>query len=190
MSVRSAPLTVGRVRGFRGRSGEVTVQVASGEAARWTHLGRVALVAGDAPSSEGAPGPAIEVEGARAYRDRLVLKLRGIDDASSAERLTGLAVVAPENEVPQLPEDVYWIDRLIGSRVLERSGEELGRVEDVIATGGCDLLVVRAADGDEILVPLARSIVTAVDVASGTIRVALPEGLRELNAGEGREGTP
>jgi 16S rRNA processing protein RimM len=99
-------------------------------------------------------------------------------------------VVARGDDVPPLPDGVYWVDRLVGARVEQAEGPAIGRVEDVMETGGCDVLVVRGTEGEEILVPLAREIVTSVDTQTGTIRVELPEGLRELNApGAGGDGT-
>ncbi len=60
------------------------------------------------------------------------------------------------------------------------SGAPVGVVKGVEEYGGPPLLRVEAADGREILVPFARSICREIDVAAKTIRVELPEGLREL----------
>lgn len=133
-------------------------------------------------------GRGYEVETARAYGDRLVLKLRGVDDPGSAAALKGLSVAAPGSEVPILPEGRYWVARLVGARVLDGAGEGLGVVEDVVETGGADLLLVRDPSGLEVLVPMAQDIVTEIDEDRGLVRVRLPEGLRELNAPEGRGG--
>ena len=172
------PLVIGRVSGFRGNRGEATVKVVSGDAARWEHVRQVFL----GPAGDGAPAVPRKVESARAYRDRLVLKLAGVDDASQAEALRGCDVGVGADEIPSLPQDVYWVARLVGARVTESSGRELGRVADVIETGGTDLLRVVDAAGTETLVPLAREIVTEIDEADGRIVVSLPEGLQELNA--------
>ena len=170
-----AAIEFGRVVGPRGRSGEVTVKVVSGEAGRWTSVGAVVLAV------PGAPPRRLTVEAARAYRDRLVLKLAGIDDPGAAAALRGAATWAEGAEVPALPEGVHWVARLIGAEVVEESGDPLGRVRDVEPTGGADLLHVVGPDGDEVLVPCAREIVRHVDVAAGRIVVRLPQGLRDIN---------
>ena len=59
---------------------------------------------------------------------------------------------------------------------------DIGSVEDVVETGGVDLLVVKDVRGVETLIPLAEDIVRQIDEAGGTIRVTLPDGLRGLNA--------
>ena len=143
------------------------MSVISGDAGRWTHLRRV-LVDG-----------VREVEASRAYGDRLVLKLTGVDDANAAAALRGRDVAALASDLPPLPEGVYWSARLVGATVTDARAGLLGRVVDVMETGGTDVLIVRDDAGAETLVPLAREIVTRVDVGEGAIAVALPEGLRE-----------
>jgi len=159
------------------------VKVVSGDAARWAHVGRVVLQGSDRGI---ASGPR-QVESARAYRDRLVLKLVGVDDANAAGALRGCDVLAPAADVPELPEDVYWVERLLGARVRDAVLGELGRVKDVVDTGGSNLLVVEDGDGIETLVPLVKEFVTEIDESSGTILLTIPEGLRGLNSPGGRE---
>jgi 16S rRNA processing protein RimM len=186
-------LPLGRIAGHRGRDGELTVKVLGGDGSLWTGLPRVWIGA-----ESGKSGRLYEVESSRAYRDRLVLKLEGVDCAEDAESLRGQAVKARDEDAPRLPEDVYYVDRLIGMRAELEDGGELGRVTDLIRTGGVDLLVVQrpsrsAAERDEevddresreVMIPLARQIVIEVSEAEGRITVRPPEGLLELNRPE------
>ncbi|HEX9760637.1 MAG TPA: ribosome maturation factor RimM [Candidatus Acidoferrales bacterium] len=57
----------------------------------------------------------------------------------------------------------------------------LGVVRDVRLDTGTPLLVVDTSQG-ELLIPLAEGICTRIDPAARRIEVALPEGLRDLNA--------
>ena len=176
-------LVLGRVSGFRGSHGEITVKVISGNASRWVHVQAVVL-------HESGPGSEVgsyKVESARAYRDRLVLKLEGVDDAGNAAALRGREVVAPAEDVPRLPRGVYWVERLMGARVMDATLGDIGCVKDVVETGGVDLLLVEDSGGVETLVPLAAEFVTAIDETSRTIRLKLPEGLRGMNAPGGLE---
>ncbi len=177
------PLVLGRVSGFRGSNGEITVRVVSGDAGRWVHLRRVVVNGAGGEKTSASR----RVDGARAYRDRLVLKLEGVDDANTAAGLRGSEIVVPGEELPALPQGVHWVERLVGAQVLDRASGALGRVVDVVDTGGIDLLLVKDARGVETLVPLAKEIVTEIDESSGTILVAIPDGLRGLNSPGGRE---
>ena len=55
------------------------------------------------------------------------------------------------------------------------SGDELGRVEEILSTGGNDVYVVRGS-GKEVLIPAAREYVVEVDVERGIMTVSLPDG--------------
>lgn len=160
--------------GFRGRGGEMTVRVPSGSPERWTALRRVHW-SRDGRSIDAADLP---VEASRAYRDRLVLKLGGIDDPSSVEAWRGGWILAPADEVPDLPAGEHFVERLRGLRVTDEVLGDLGAVVDVIATGGADLLVVEGRRG-EILVPFVGEIVREVREGEGTIRTRVPAGLVE-----------
>ena len=156
----------------------MTVIVASGDAARWGHVTRVAV----GPKDSGDELRDYEVEAVRTYRDRLVLKLRGVDDPGAAETLRGFRILAHGDEVPDPGEGRHYMAWLVGLEVVDQDSEEkLGRVVDVTETGGCDLLVVEEKDGHELLIPIASEIVRQVDLERARIEVRLPEGLRDLN---------
>lgn len=176
-------LIIGRVSGFRGRSGEITVRIVSGDAEPWTQLGRARF---RGPEDGDEARAEFEVEAARGYRDKLVLKLRGVDDPSAAQTLKGCWLEAGPDAVPELPTDRYYVAALVGLEVHDLDGGRLGTVIDVIETSGTDVLVVEELDGHEMLVPMAKEIVTGVRVDDGRIDVRLPDGLRELNRREGQ----
>jgi 16S rRNA processing protein RimM len=130
-----------------------------------------------------------EVEHGRAYRDRLVLKLKGIDDANGAARLRGHDVEVARTDAPELPEGVHYVAELVGMLVVDESGEELGRVAGVVETGGTDVLRVQPGaprsggeeEAEEYLIPLAREYVRSIDASRRRIEVIMPRELRELN---------
>ena len=169
-------LALGKVVGHRGRSGEMTARVLSGDATRWTGISQVGLA--DAENAE--PGIVRKVESVRAYRDRLVLKLAGVDDANAVQSIRGLWVRVLQEEVPELPLGRWYQTELLGREVRTREGERLGLVDNVVETAGVDLLQVVDNDGREILIPMTPPILLEVG-ESGSILVDLPAGLRELD---------
>lgn len=176
------PVLIGRVAGHRGRSGELTVRIFAGDATPWSRLERVLILEPEAVSAR-----PLEVEDRRVYKDRLVLKLRGIDDPSAAAGLRGCQVLVPADVDPDLKEGTYLGARLVGMEVVEHGGPVLGHVTDLMPTGGVDLLVVERAVGcatgaqAELLIPMAREILVSVDEGRRRIDVRLPKGLLELN---------
>ena len=96
-------------------------------------------------------------------------------------------VLAEAEDVPDCRRTSTGSSASSGAKVVDAALGDIGRVKDVLETGGVDLLVVEDSGGIETLVPLAGEFVTAIDEATGTIRLTLPEGLRGLNARGGRE---
>ena len=165
---------------MRGAAGRLTARlVASGvdqlKGREWVLVGR-----------GGGPTRRLPVEEYSVYKDNVVLKFRGVDDAAGASELVGQDILIPCNGLVDLPEGSYYIFELVGLTVRRRDGREIGRVRDVLHTGGTPLLVIEPGPGsgpsaqEEILLPAARSICTAIDVASGCITIDPPEGLLEL----------
>jgi 16S rRNA processing protein RimM len=175
-------LPLGRALGHRGRAGELTVRVFRGGAERWNDLARVWMSRGEGQDAVFA------VEASRAYKDRLVLKLEGIDDPTAAEALRGSRVAVAVEDAPELPVGEYYTALLVGMEVIDEQQRVVGRVVDVMPTGGKDVLVIRsspdegtqAGEEHEILVPLVAGMAD-VDDAAGVIRIRPPEGLLELN---------
>jgi len=176
-------LSVGRIAGHRGRHGEFTIR-GCGQAEGWLDVRRVWV-------EDASEGRYYEVERSRAYRDRLVLKLEGIDDGNQAAGLRGNRVYVDREDAPVLPEGVHYVDELVGMLVIDESAGELGKVEAVIETGGTELLkVAGATDGhgskeeeetEELLIPLAREYVRSIDTEARRIEVLVPRELHELN---------
>src|SRR6058998_436668 len=165
---------------LRGAGGRLTARlVASGVdqlgGRGWVLVGRV-----------GGSTRRLTVEEYSIYRDNVVLKFQGVDDAQGASELVGQDILIPCNGLVDLPEGSYYIFQLVGLTVRRRDGREIGRVRDVVHTGGTSLLVIEPGPGcgpsaqEEILLPAARSICTAIDVASGYITIDPPEGLLEM----------
>jgi len=162
-------VTIGRIVRPQGRKGEVVVQPLSDRPDRFPSL-RQAFVAGEAGSAR-----PVQVRDAWPHKGRFVLKLEGVDSIDDAERYRGLDLRIPEEDLSALPPGSYYHHQLRGLRVEDADGREVGRVADVMETGGeAAVLVVRGPDG-ETLIPLADAFVRDVDLAGGRVVVRVPE---------------
>jgi 16S rRNA processing protein RimM len=96
-------------------------------------------------------------------------KLEGVDDRSAAELLRGCDVAVTREDLGEAAEgEFYWVD-LVGLEVVTLRGEVLGRVEELLRTGGSDVLVVRGER--ERLIPFIADYVKSVDRGAGRIVV-------------------
>lgn len=102
-------------------------------------------------------------------RARVRLWLAGIDSRERAERWTGAELLIPPDALPTLPAgEFYWRD-LIGLEAVGRDGAPLGRVAELVATAGADLLVLRREGRDDLLLPVVEGLITRLDREHGQL---------------------
>jgi 16S rRNA processing protein RimM len=181
----TAFLAVARIVKPQGRRGEVAAEILTDFPERFGHVQQAYL------EQRGREPRAIEVERAWPHKDRVILKLLGVDTISQASALRGLHVLVPREEKMPLPAHHYYLWELWGCRVVtEQEGElrEVGRVTGVEPTGGVDLLHVVPTERarGEVLIPLAQDICKRIDTEAKTIVIDPPEDLLELNEPAGR----
>jgi 16S rRNA processing protein RimM len=104
---------------------------------------------------------------------RLIIRLEGHEDRAAAEGLRGEEMLVARSEAPELGPDEWWADELQGCRVHD-GGRPVGTVTRMLALPSCEVLEVARDDrSGELLVPLVRDAVRAVDVARGEIDIDL-----------------
>jgi 16S rRNA processing protein RimM len=122
-----------------------------------------------------ASGP-LRVTGVRPQGDGLIAKWDGCDDPEQAQRLRGWRVAVSRAAFPRLPDGQhYWID-LLGARVVNRRGVDLGCVRGMRNNGAHDVLEVERTGQDaqappELLIPVVAAYVDAIDAANRRIDV-------------------
>ncbi len=119
---------------------------------------------------EGGAWREAEVIDGRAHGKGVVARLAECGDRDQAQLLMGCEIGIRREQLPALaPDEFYWND-LIGLRVINTGGEDLGTVEQMLETGANDVLVVRGER--ERLIPFVmKQVVVEVDLEQGLIRV-------------------
>lgn len=112
----------------------------------------------------------LEVLEAEVHSKVLVARLEGVNDRTAAERYKGQLVAVPRSELPEEEEGEYYWSDLIGLKVLNLAGEELGTVDTLMETGANDVLVVKGGSG-ELLIPFIEDVIGQVDLEQKTIQV-------------------
>ena len=119
---------------------------------------------------------------ARVQNGRPVIGLEGFSSIEDVERLAGLELRVPEDELQPLDAGTYYHHQLIGCAVETVGGERVGEVVRVNGGAAGSLLEVDGPRG-EVLIPLAVEICVEIDVDRKRIRIAPPEGLLDVNTG-------
>jgi 16S rRNA processing protein RimM len=109
------------------------------------------------------------------HKKGMLMRLSGINNREMADALIGQEILVLRNRLPE-PEDNawYWQD-LFGLTVTDQVLGKLGTIDTIIPSGAHDILVVKS-NGTEILIPMHRQFVTAVDLENAVVFTRLPEG--------------
>ena len=101
---------------------------------------------------------------------QLVARFEGCATREEAAVYRGGVIAVPREAMPEPEPGEFYHADLGGLRVVNRAGEELGRIEEVLENGAHPVLRV-CGQGAERLLPLVPSVVDEVDLRSGEIRV-------------------
>jgi 16S rRNA processing protein RimM len=163
---------VGRVLGTWGNRGALKVLPLTDFPDRLAAKRRLWLWREDIP-----PRPVTPREG-RLTGKGLLLSLAEVGDMNQAELLRGCLLLVEDADLEVLPPGTYYRHQLVGLEVRDQTGETVGRVADVLATGAHDVLVVRK-EGREVLVPAVAAFVAGVDREAGVLTIRSVPGLLE-----------
>lgn len=111
-----------------------------------------------------------KVTGTRMVGPHVLIRLEGVEDATSAGKLREVALYVPASEAVPLTPDRFYLHDVIGLRVERPDGQHLGTVTDMYLGAGQDIFVIRAVgSGREVMVPSVKEMVKRVDVAAGVV---------------------
>ncbi len=120
----------------------------------------------------------VEIEDVKYNKQCVLLKVKGIEDLTEAEKYKGLFLKIDRKDAKKLPKDTYFIADILGLEVYTDEGELLGKVDDIFPTGANDVYVVKNELGKQILLPSIPEVIKEIDLEKGKVIVHLIEGLR------------
>lgn len=166
-------LQVGIITSTHGVRGEVKVYPTTDDPRRFRRLKEVVLDTGREKMN-------LEIEGVKFFKQFVILKFKGLDNINDIEKYRQKSLYVTRKNAVRLQRDEYFIADLIGLKVQDEDGKELGTVKDVIETGANDVYEVERADGKSLLLPAIKQCILNVDVENGTMQVHVLEGLLDL----------
>lgn len=162
-------LQVGAITSTHGLRGEVKVFPTTDDPRRYDYLKEVWLDTGKEMLQ-------MEVQSVKYFKQFVIVKFKGIDRIEDVERYVKKSLYVTRENAVELGEDENFIADLIGLKVIDEDGDELGTLTDVLLTGANDVYVVTEND-KEILIPAIKQCVLEVNLEEGFMKVHLLEGL-------------
>ncbi|MCF0149566.1 MAG: 16S rRNA processing protein RimM [Clostridium sp.] len=151
-------LRVGKIVNTHGLKGEVKVIPLTDDPKRYNELEFVLI-----------DGAERKIQGCKYQKDRVIVKVEGIDTIEEAEKYKNKYMEIPREYAVPLEEDTYYIADIIGCNVFDTNGKDLGEVYDVIQTKNNDVYWIRKPK--ELLIPVLLDIVTDIDVENRKITI-------------------
>lgn len=169
-SIVEERLQVGVIASTHGVRGEVKVFPTTDDVKRFRRLKEVLLDTGKEQLS-------LEIEGVKFFKQFAILKFKGIDNINDIEKYKGKSLFVTRENAVKLKKDEYFIADLIGLKILDEDGNDIGVLNDVMETGANDVYVIAMHDGRELLLPAIKQCVLQVDTENGFVKIHILEGL-------------
>ena len=160
---KSAFIEAGRIVNTHGVAGEVKIEVWLDSPQFLRRCGRVFV-----------NGTERKLLSARVQKSFLLAKLEGVEDLNAAMALKGRVLEIAREDAP-LPEGGYFLQDILGARVLDEQGAEIGLLTEVLERPASLIYVVQGQT--EHLIPAVPEFIRNVDAEKGIITVHLIEGM-------------
>ncbi|HYN63033.1 MAG TPA: ribosome maturation factor RimM [Candidatus Limnocylindrales bacterium] len=162
-SWRSSPtserLAAARVLGAKGLAGGMRLEVLTDRPDRLS-VGSLLFAEGEA-----APRRIIEAETGGRHR---VIRLEGVDRREQAAALHGRYL---EVDLEPLPEGSYYWHQIVGLKVADEDGRQLGAVVEVFRAGENEVYRVESEGQPDLLLPALREVIRHIDLHAGSMIV-------------------
>ncbi len=109
------------------------------------------------------------------HKGRCVLALEGLDDIGQVEAIKGESLYITIEQLDPLQEDEFYWKDLLGMKVVDEQGTELGEIVRIFSTGSNDVYVVNP--DKEYYIPATRDIVK--EISTEKRRVVIDSSLLE-----------
>lgn len=156
-------LEAGRIVNTHGVRGEVKIEPWADEAAFLTRFKRFYM--------DGRP---VRVLSCRVHKSMCIASLEGVDDVNAAMALKG-KVLCIDRDDARLPQGAVFIQDILGARVVDDAGNDLGVLREVLPAPAASVYVVQGER--EILIPDVPAFILDKDAERGVITVHLIEGM-------------
>ena len=121
----------------------------------------------------GADGRAFEILDAREHKDMVIIRFRGVNDRTEAEKLNGTELFVERDSLDddELDDEEYFYADLEGLEALDAEGNSYGVISAIFDFGAGDILELSQEGKRAQLIPFSETSVLEIDFEGGTILI-------------------
>lgn len=158
-------LVIGKLRKAHGVRGEITMEVMTDFPERLRPNGQVFVGDNHQP---------LLITSVR-WKDQLMLiAFDQYNDCDKVNEFRNQLVYTQTEKLPDLQKGEFYFHELLGLRVVDESGNILGRLDEILETGANDVYLVKNEEGGEILLPVVDDVILQVKLEEGEMIVRPP----------------
>lgn len=170
-------IVIGKISRYQGNKGEVRVGCYDDNLDRISQLVGQSVFAGFSENDLSE----MVIENIRFQNKLTVFKFKGVDSITDAQSLFGKQVYLDRGDVPELAEDEFYVEDLVGSKVFSVYDNScLGEIISVYDLNGSELLEVKGED-NKFLVPFHDNFIEEIDIENKSVKIKEFDGLIDLN---------
>lgn len=129
-------------------------------------------------SSKGEYVP-VTITSWRQHKQFDLLTFEGYENVNEVEQFKGSLLQIHQTALEdELEDGEFYYHEIIGAHVFTESGEELGKIKEILSPGANDVWVIqRKGPGKDILIPYIKEVVKQVNIAEKHVIIKPMEGL-------------
>ena len=163
---------VGVIASTHGLQGEVNVFPTTQDPDRFKKLKKVTL------HTQKGEEILLDVVSARFFKKFVIVKFKQFGDINEVEKFRGCELTIDRKDAIKLNKGEYYCADLIGLKIIDEDGKELGTLSEILQTGANDVYEMTRSDTDEkVYIPAIKDCVKEIDVEGGKIVIHVMDGL-------------
>lgn len=119
----------------------------------------------------------VTVKSHRVHKSFDLLTFEEYSNINDVEHFKTHYLMIDEDLLPELDDNEFYADHLIGSDVLDEAGELIGKLTDILFLPANDVWVVKRQGKKDLLLPNIKSVIKDVNLDDKKITVHVLEGL-------------
>lgn len=119
----------------------------------------------------------------RTDRESVIISFKEITTRNEALALRNAVIESDVSILPELKKNEYFYEQILGISVYTDAGDSLGKVTDIMETGGNDIYIVKNGNM-EYLIPAVAAFISHIDVTSKTMIITPIDGLLDQHGKE------
>ena len=109
------------------------------------------------------------------FTNKVIVYLDGIEDRTSSEDIVPFDIYLDRANFPKTSDDEFYLNDLIGFKVINESGKDVGVINSFYSHGASDIAVIILKNSEELELPFVKSFFPDIDLNKGQVTMLSPE---------------